>query len=91
MFFHIQVLHILFNMLTLFWFGNFFRAELGNRRVLPMYLLAGIFGAAMYILFYWLLPQNNYLGGPLLAPPQLQWPSSSPAPPSCPTSRSASW
>lgn len=66
MFFHAQVLHILFNMLTLFWFGNFFRSELGNRRVLPLYLLAGLFGAGMYLLFYWLLPQNGYLGGPLL-------------------------
>ncbi|WP_423736296.1 rhomboid family intramembrane serine protease [Chitinophaga caseinilytica] len=66
MFFHVQVLHILFNMLTFFWFGNFFRAELGNRRVLPLYLMAGLFGAGLYILFYYLLPATPYLGGSLL-------------------------
>ncbi|WP_298715157.1 rhomboid family intramembrane serine protease [Chitinophaga sp.] len=66
MFFHIGVFHILFNMLTFFWFGNLFRSELGNRRVLPLYLLSGLFGAGMYLLFYYLLPPTPYLGGPLL-------------------------
>lgn len=66
MFFHIHWIHILFNMLTFFWFGNLFRSELGNRRVLPLYLLAGIFGGLLYVASYYIFPQSPYLGGPML-------------------------
>lgn len=66
MFFHTSFFHILFNMLALYWFGNLFRSELGNRRVLPVYLLSGILGAAMYIGAYYLLPTNRFLGAPML-------------------------
>jgi membrane associated rhomboid family serine protease len=58
MFTHIGFLHILFNMLNLYWFGNIFRSFLGNQRVLPLYLLGGIAGGAAYLLFY-----NLALGG----------------------------
>jgi membrane associated rhomboid family serine protease len=60
MFAHLNIFHIFFNLLNLYWFGNLFRSFLGNRRVLPLYLLGGIVGAAVYILcFNLLLPAGT--------------------------------
>ncbi len=57
MFAHLNIFHIFFNMLNLYWFGNLFRTFLGNKRILPLYLLGGITGGLLYILcFYVLLP-----------------------------------
>ncbi|HEU4554955.1 MAG TPA: rhomboid family intramembrane serine protease [Chitinophaga sp.] len=57
MFTHLGIFHIFFNMLNLFWFGNLFRSFLGDKRVLPLYLLGGITGGLVYMLcFYLLLP-----------------------------------
>jgi len=52
MFTHLEFLHVLFNMLNLYWFGNIFRSFLGNQRVLPLYLLGGIMGGIAYLLVY---------------------------------------
>ncbi|MEM6397382.1 MAG: rhomboid family intramembrane serine protease [Bacteroidota bacterium] len=45
MFLHEGFMHILFNMLFLLWFGRIFGDLLGDRRVLPLYLLGGFAGA----------------------------------------------
>ncbi|MGN7820576.1 rhomboid family intramembrane serine protease [Chitinophaga sp. 22536] len=55
MFTHVEIFHVFFNMLNLYWFGNLFRSFLGNKRVLPLYLMGGITGAALYMLSYNLL------------------------------------
>ncbi|MBC9913938.1 rhomboid family intramembrane serine protease [Chitinophaga varians] len=55
MFTHVEIFHVFFNMLNLYWFGNLFRGFLGNKRVLPLYLMGGITGAALYMLSYNLL------------------------------------
>jgi membrane associated rhomboid family serine protease len=55
MFTHVEIFHVFFNMLNLYWFGNLFRGFLGNKRVLPLYLMGGITGAALYLLSYNLL------------------------------------
>lgn len=52
MFTHLEFLHVLFNMLSLYWFGNIFRSFLGNQRVLPLYLVGGIAGGIAYLLVY---------------------------------------
>jgi membrane associated rhomboid family serine protease len=52
MFTHLEFLHVLFNMLNLYWFGNIFRSFLGNQRVLPLYLVGGIAGGIAYLLVY---------------------------------------
>jgi membrane associated rhomboid family serine protease len=44
------------NMITLFWFGNIAGDLLGDRRILPVYLMGGLTGALFYILSYSLLP-----------------------------------
>ena len=51
MFTHFNFLHILFNMLMLFWFGRIFLQYLTGRQLLSTYLLGGLAGALFYILF----------------------------------------
>lgn len=60
MFTHVGIFHILFNMINLYWFGNLFRDFLGNKRVLPLYLLGGIAGGLLYLLSSSLFP--GYMG-----------------------------
>lgn len=50
MFFHIGFMHILFNMLFLYWFGRIVGDFIGNHRILPIYLMGGLFGALFYLL-----------------------------------------
>jgi len=56
MFLHQDFLHILFNMLWLFWFGRIFLEYLDPKKLLSVYLLGGISGAALYIASYNLFP-----------------------------------
>lgn len=56
MFLHEGILHILFNMLWFYWFGNILREYIGNKKIFPIYLLGGIFGAALYILSFNIFP-----------------------------------
>jgi membrane associated rhomboid family serine protease len=51
MFTHFNFLHILFNMLMLFWFGRIFMQYLTGRQLLSTYILGGLAGAVFYILF----------------------------------------
>lgn len=50
MFFHDGFLHLLFNMLGLFWFGNIFMNFLKSRQFHFVYLVGGLVGALIYIL-----------------------------------------
>ncbi|MEM9847923.1 MAG: rhomboid family intramembrane serine protease, partial [Bacteroidota bacterium] len=50
MFLHVGFMHILFNMLWLYWFGRIAGDFLGNQRILPIYLLGGLAGALAYFL-----------------------------------------
>jgi membrane associated rhomboid family serine protease len=56
MFLHIDFFHFLFNMLWLFWFGKIFLEFLKSRQLLLIYLLGGVSGGALYILFYNVFP-----------------------------------
>src|ERR1700722_12847783 len=56
MFLHVAPLHILFNMLWLYWFGEIFVLYLGDKKVLPLYIIGGISGALIYILAFNLIP-----------------------------------
>lgn len=56
MFTHQGIWHILFNMLWLSWFGKIFLEFLDQRKLLSVYLLGGISGAAMYILAFNIFP-----------------------------------
>jgi len=56
MFLHTGLLHVLFNMLWLYWFGEIFVLYLGDKKVLPLYIIGGLGGAVVYLLCYNLLP-----------------------------------
>ncbi len=61
MFLHFDFIHILFNMLTLFWFGRIFLQYFNPRQLLGVYFMGGISGALLYILSYNLFPAlQNY-------------------------------
>jgi membrane associated rhomboid family serine protease len=56
MFVHKDILHILFNMLWLYWFGTIFLEYLDQRKLVAVYLLGGISGALVYILSFNIFP-----------------------------------
>ncbi len=56
MFLHDGFMHILFNMLWLFWIGNILHEYLGNKRVYATYFGGGVFGGLLYIICYNLFP-----------------------------------
>jgi membrane associated rhomboid family serine protease len=56
LFTHIDFGHILFNMLFLYWFGKILAEFLGNRKILPLYLMGGLSGTLLFILAYHTLP-----------------------------------
>ncbi len=56
MFVHIDTLHILFNMLWLYWFGQIFLTVFNEKQMLGLYLLGGIAGGMLFLLSYNLFP-----------------------------------
>lgn len=56
MFFHEDLLHILFNMLFLYWFGLLLHEYLGSRKLANIYILGGLAGALLYVLIYNISP-----------------------------------
>lgn len=63
---HYGILHLLFNMLWLFWFGRLLMTTLSNRHLLWLYIGGGGFGALIYILGQVILPASggsSYLCG----------------------------
>lgn len=70
MFTQFSFLHLLFNMLWLYWFGNFFLNYFTGRKLTGVYILGGLAGAFLYILVYNLFPyfsEAPSLGHPRLA------------------------
>jgi membrane associated rhomboid family serine protease len=56
MFLHEGFLHILFNILWLYWFGRIFLEFLDGKKLFGIYILGGLAGAALYILSFNLFP-----------------------------------
>lgn len=56
MFVHVGFLHILFNMLGLYWFGQIVQDLIGKSKILPIYILGGLFGGFMYVIAYHIFP-----------------------------------
>ena len=48
-FLHVNLAHLMFNMIALFFFGSIVERYLGSKRYLAFYLLCGICGAVMYL------------------------------------------
>ena len=56
MFLHVDFIHILMNLLWLYWFGSMFIQELGLKKLLSTYILGGLAGGLLYVLFYNVFP-----------------------------------
>lgn len=56
MFMHFDFVHILFNVLWLYWFGRIFLEYLDEKKLLSIYILGGLMGGLFYILAYNVLP-----------------------------------
>ena len=56
MFTHKDILHILFNMLWLYWFGLIFLEYLDQKKLVAVYLSGGISGAFVYIVSFNVFP-----------------------------------
>lgn len=69
MFTHFDFLHILFNMLWLYWFGGLFLTFFSERQLGGLYLLGGVAGAVLFMLAYNIFPyfqtvaSSSYLMG----------------------------
>lgn len=67
MFLHAGVLHLLFNMLWLYWFGRMFLSLFSARHFRGLYILGGICGGLLYMLAYNVFPYfQSYLYGSVL-------------------------
>lgn len=60
MFAQYDLLHILFNMLWLYWFGTIFLLTDTSKRMLALYIYGGICGGALFMAVYNLVPAYNY-------------------------------
>ena len=56
MFTHFDFLHILFNMLWLYWFGGLFLNFFSERQLGGLYILGGLAGAVLFVLAYNIFP-----------------------------------
>ena len=56
MFTHFELLHVLFNMLWLYWFGELFLQFFNERQLGGLYVLGGLAGALLFIVSYNLFP-----------------------------------
>ena len=65
MFTQFDFLHLLFNMLWLYWFGSFFLNYFTERKLTGVYLLGGLFGGLLYIAAYNIFP---YFSEPQISP-----------------------
>ena len=61
MFLHAGLLHILFNMLWLYWFGNLFLHFFSAKHLRGVYLLGGICGGLFYMAAYNVFPYFQYM------------------------------
>jgi membrane associated rhomboid family serine protease len=56
MFTHQGFIHILFNMMWLWWFGKIFLSYLDQRKLVSLYIMGGLAGALLYIAIFNLFP-----------------------------------
>lgn len=49
-FVHVDLMHVVFNMLFLYWFGQILQDFLGQTKTIQLYFMGGLAGAATYIL-----------------------------------------
>ena len=55
-FLHMSFMHILWNMLFLYWFGKIINDNIGNNALISLYVLGGIIGGLFYMAVYNIVP-----------------------------------
>ncbi|MDO5509162.1 MAG: rhomboid family intramembrane serine protease [Weeksellaceae bacterium] len=63
MFLHIDIFHILFNMVFLYFVGRFFYQFFNQQALAKFYIFGGIAGGLLYTLYALIYPSNNILMG----------------------------
>lgn len=67
MFTHFSLMHIFWNMVTLYWFGELFINYTNSKKLIPLYVLGGIAGALLTILLFTIIPPfQPFLGAPMI-------------------------
>jgi membrane associated rhomboid family serine protease len=67
MFTHIDLFHILWNLITLYWFGQILSDYTSTKKIIPLYILGGIAGALVTLLLVTLIPAfHPYIGSPMV-------------------------
>jgi len=66
MFVHLDLMHLFFNMLWLYFFGNMFLRWFNARQLGGLYVIGGLLGALFFSLFYNLLPSYEDVSGRLI-------------------------
>jgi membrane associated rhomboid family serine protease len=66
MFLHTGFIHLLFNILGLYWFGKLFLYRLDGDKLVSVYLLGGLSGALFYVVAYNVFPVFESVNGLLL-------------------------
>jgi len=67
-FIHIEVFHLIFNMMFLYWFGIIIQDFIGNKRLVQLFFYGGLAGAAAYLLVmntvsFFIAQGPNFLNG----------------------------
>lgn len=64
---HHDLLHIVFNMLTLYWFGMLVSEYLNSKRLISLYVLGALAGSVFYVLIYNFFPgAKTSMGGTMV-------------------------
>lgn len=63
---HKDLLHIVFNMLTLYWFGMLVSEYLNSKRLISLYVLGALAGSLFYVLIYNFFPGAKVAMGPTM-------------------------
>jgi membrane associated rhomboid family serine protease len=63
---HVDIFHILFNMIGLYWFGKLFNEYLGSDKLIATYVLGALAGGVLYLIMFNTIPffvdQANFPG-----------------------------
>jgi len=67
-FLHIEIFHLIFNMMFLYWFGTIIQDFIGNKRLVQLFFYGGLAGAAAFILAmntvsFFIAKGPNFLNG----------------------------
>lgn len=67
MFTHFSLMHIFWNMITLYWFGQLFINYTNSKKLIPLYLLGGISGALLTLILFTAIPAfQPFVGAPMI-------------------------